>query len=179
MLAGQLRDLEERRDLLRVYVHELQLDDATLKEGGHLFQVNCQHCHGMIGDGDGKGGSRDYRPLPRDYRQGLFKFMSTDPALGGKRKPSRADLFHTISHGTEEASGMPEFQRMLNDEQIRLLISYVIHLSIRGETEYEVMKEAADPAVNELTPADIRGQLFKEAADSAQLGCFRPPPHRS
>jgi mono/diheme cytochrome c family protein len=164
VIADNMNMLEARLKHLRAYIDEMQLDDETLKQGGKLFRIFCQHCHGAVGSGDALGGGRQLRPLPRDYRQGLFKFISTDPSVGGKRKPNRADLYRTIFFGTEEASIMPGFSAGLTPAQIQLVISYVIHLSIRGETEYEVMKKAADPEMDQLTRAEVRQQLFEQAA---------------
>ena len=54
------------------------------------------------------------------------------------------------------------------DQLSQLVVSYVLHLSIRGETEYEVMKKAADPEANEMTRARTCGnRLFR----TGRLGC--------
>lgn len=162
--TGELRKLEAKLDQLRSYESDLKLDPPTLAAGGVVYRNYCQQCHGLTGDGNGPGG-RFLIPMPRDYRQGLFKFISTDPSLGTKRKPLRADLYRTIVKGLN-GSPMPQFGA-LKEEEVQAVISYVIHLSIRGETEYEVMKKAADPNGDGLTKDEARNELFKEAADAA------------
>lgn len=158
-LANDLRNLEDRVAGLRTYQSELHLDPATLREGGILYRNYCQQCHGLTGDGNGPGG-KYLIPLPRDYRQGLFKFITTDPAVGGKRKPRREDLQRTITRGMD-GSPMPQFGA-LSESEVQALISYVIHLSMRGEAEYEVMKKAADPAADEFDRADVRKGLIEQ-----------------
>lgn len=134
---------------------ELKLDDATLAKGGEIFRANCMQCHGLTGDGNGPGG-RYLFPMPRDYRQGLFKFVTTEPNPNGT-KPSRQDLYNTIYRGLP-GSGMITFSGLSKD-QIDAVISYVIHLSIRGEAEYQIMKLALKQG---LEADDIKDELPKE-----------------
>jgi mono/diheme cytochrome c family protein len=119
---------------------KLRLDDATLARGSHLYRRHCLHCHGLSGDGHGPTAPW-VNPHPRDYRPGKFKFMSTlGTAAGDKgRKPSRADLLRTLKQGVEGTS-MPSFG-LLPEEELNDIISYVMHLSIRGQVEYQLMRE--------------------------------------
>jgi mono/diheme cytochrome c family protein len=116
----------------------LSLDDETLAEtlaaGSVLYRRHCVHCHGLTGDGRGPTAGWVH-PHPRDYRRGLFKFTSV--AKGGGRA-RREDLLRTLREGIEGTS-MPTF-RLLPEEQLEQMVSYVVHLSIRGEVEFEVMK---------------------------------------
>jgi len=118
----------------------LKLDLVTLERGSVLYRVHCLHCHGVNGDGRGPT-ARWINPHPRDYRQGLFKFQSVDQT-DAPRPPRRADLHHVIKYGIE-ATAMPSFA-LLGDSDIDLLVSYVMHLSIRGEVEYETFKNNFD-----------------------------------
>lgn len=120
---------------------ELGLEPDQLVKGGELYRNYCQQCHGLTGDGQGPGG-KYLVPLPRDYRSGMFKFVSSQPNPAGV-KPRRADLHRTIRNGLD-GSAMPAFAALKN-EQIEALVSYVIHLSIRGETEFQLLKTIADP----------------------------------
>ena len=115
---------------------ELKLDRKTLTEGSALFRRHCLHCHGLTGDGHGPTGLW-LNPQPRDYRQGAFKFTSSGQ-IEGERKPRREDLRRVLTSGIDGTS-MPSFQ-LLKPEEIDALISYVIHLSIRGEAEMEAVK---------------------------------------
>jgi mono/diheme cytochrome c family protein len=115
---------------------KLDLDDETLAAGSILYRRHCLHCHGLAGDGRGPTGPW-VNPHPRDYRQGKFKFLSTDNSVAG-RKPRRADIIRVISTGIEGTS-MPAFS-LLQEGPLNQLASYVIHLSIRGEVEFETLK---------------------------------------
>lgn len=107
-----------------------------LKEGRNLYMIQCQHCHGVTGDGKGPT-SRFLNPRPRDYRQGKFKFKSTLRAV----KPSRKDLQHILEQGIP-GTYMPSFV-LLGEEKLGLIIDYVRWLSIRGNTEINLAAELA------------------------------------
>jgi mono/diheme cytochrome c family protein len=117
----------------------LRLDDETLSFGSRLYRVHCLHCHGV--SGNGRGPTAPWvNPHPRDYRLGKFKFTSTDSKkLGNERKPRRADLLRTLRQGVEGTT-MPSFG-LLKEDELEALVSYVIHLSIRGQLEVVVMKD--------------------------------------
>jgi mono/diheme cytochrome c family protein len=119
----------------------LKLRDATLEKGSRLYRLNCLHCHGLTGDGRGPTAPW-VDPHPRDYRLGIFKFTSSKQDQG-VRKPRREDLARTIREGVEGTS-MPSF-KLLDDDDVEALVSYVIHLSLRGETEFLVMQQLLKP----------------------------------
>lgn len=130
---------------------ELKLDDATLGRGSVLYHRWCLQCHGPTGAGDGAQAIQ-LAAMPRDYRQGIFKFVTAfaklDPkqpkkGLGPSGKPRRADLARTIHNGIE-GSMMTSFST-LSDAEIEDLVSYVIHLAIRGETEFATIARAMQP----------------------------------
>jgi mono/diheme cytochrome c family protein len=122
---------------------ELQLKKDQLAEGSRLYRKYCLHCHGLVGDGNGStAGPLEapfLNPRPRDFRQGWFKFRSTAMQKGGvvdtsyTTLPSRADLARTIRNGVPTAN-MPSFN-LLRDDEIDRLVSYVIHLDLRGRVE--------------------------------------------
>jgi len=121
----------------------LKLDEETvidglpiLQKGSRLYRVHCLHCHGVAGNGRGPTAAW-VNPHPRDYRLGKFKFTSTKG--GNERKPRREDLLRTLRQGIESTS-MPSFG-LLPEDELEALVSYVIHLSIRGQLETQVMKE--------------------------------------
>jgi len=145
----QIKELERRLDELfgtpsqptvggvdDEFREALKLDDDTLRYGSRLYRVHCLHCHGVAGNGRGPTAPW-VNPHPRDYRLGKFKFTSTKG--GNERKPRRADLLRTLREGIEGTS-MPSFG-LLKEEELEGLVSYVIHLSIRGQLEFQVMKE--------------------------------------
>jgi mono/diheme cytochrome c family protein len=168
----------------------LDLDPRTLSRGSQHYRRHCLHCHGLSGDGRGPTASW-VNPHPRDYRSGWFKFLSTDPNLGGA-KPRRADLLRTLRVGIDGTS-MPSFA-LLADQELEELISYVIHLSIRGETEFKTMTAIIE-AINNAERANkdrkdalaglegggIAGQVKENAANiigfwqDAQKSVNAPP----
>jgi mono/diheme cytochrome c family protein len=55
---------------------------------------------------------------------------------------------------------MPAFTA-LKPDQIEALVSYVMHLSLRGEAEYQLLKVAADPKkADDFVPSEIPFLLF-------------------
>jgi mono/diheme cytochrome c family protein len=91
-------------------------------------------CHGLTGDGRGPTGLW-VQPHPRDFRRGLFKFVS---AGNGSGKPRRADLMRTVEAGLP-GTAMPSFGMLPEDERDKI-VSYVIHLSVRGQVEYGLLR---------------------------------------
>jgi mono/diheme cytochrome c family protein len=133
-------------------LESLKIQEETLEHGSSLYRVHCIHCHGVTGDGRGPTG-RWVNPHPRDYRQGRFKFMSVDQTAGPK-PPRRDDLFRVLHQGVE-GTAMPSF-RLLAAADLEDLVSYVIHLSMRGRVEYDAMVSGFDydSAKNTLTLKD-------------------------
>ena len=123
----------------------LKVDATTLAEGSKLYRVHCLHCHGVPGDGRGPT-ARWVNPHPRDFRVGLFKFQSIDRTTkdGNAELPaSRADLLRTLRQGIE-GTAMPSFN-LLQDKELQDIISYVIHLGIRGKVEHWILKTNFKP----------------------------------
>jgi mono/diheme cytochrome c family protein len=151
-------------------VEALALDERTLRQGSKHYRRHCLHCHGLTGDGRGPTGPW-VNPHPRDYRRGIFKFISTSTDLGGFR-PSRRDLMRTISKGIESTS-MPAFE-LLPETERQEIVSYVIHLSLRGEAEYETVKTLLENRSNlkdgsvEATVLEQTGALLGYWADASK-----------
>jgi len=101
--------------------------DASGTTGG-LYRQHCAHCHGISGDGAGPTAAF-LNPYPRDYRQGKFKFKSTER----NAKPTDDDLKRILMDGIP-GTAMPSF-RLLPEDELAALVEYVKYLSIRGETE--------------------------------------------
>lgn len=137
----------------------LGLSPERLAEGGRLFRRHCQQCHGLSGDGRGPTGLW-ITPHPRDFRQGVFKFVST--AGSGPRKPGRADLVRTI-HAGIPGTNMPSFQMLPEGEAGRdLLAGYVTFLSLRGQVEFTLLKLLlipTSPGLDADIPTDARSWL--------------------
>jgi len=128
---------EEARKLLTSWY-------PRLKESAELYRLECLHCHGTEGAGDGST-APFLSPPPRDYQPGWFKWA----AVENKTKPRREDLYKVISEGSY-TSAMPNFKRF-SRAQIHGLVDMVRLLSIRGETERLLALEL-DGGDTSLTP---------------------------
>ncbi len=103
-----------------------------------LYQLHlCNTCHGITGEGRGLAAAL-LDPYPRDYRKGLFKFKSTPRG----EKPTRADLARVIKHGIAGTAMKP--LEKASDEDIEVLVDYVIYLSMRGEVERALLNDSKE-----------------------------------
>ncbi len=139
-----------------------KLAEATLAKGSSLYRRHCLHCHGLTGDGRGPTGPW-VNPHPRDYREGKFKFTSTFVGTG-LRKARREDLVRTLKSGIEGTS-MPSFALLDEPTEIEPLVSYVIHLSLRGQVELAILKDLLG-SDSDLTAAAIPAEA-KERLEKA------------
>ena len=164
---------------------KLILTEEQLEKGSYYYRINCLHCHGVTGNGRGPT-SRWVNPHPRDYRRGLFKFQSTNQLSETQQKPSRADLMRTLQEGIE-GTAMPPFN-LLSTHDLETMVSYVIHLSIRGEVEFTTIRRnfQFDPnlAALDLVPGkdpvkDMKRitKLIGEAWLSAQNQAIKVAPY--
>ncbi len=120
--------------------------------GGGLYRQHCSTCHGVVGNGRGTTAAL-LDPYPRDYRMGKFKFKDTTRSA----KPLRADLTYAIKQGVAGTAMKPIPE--LSDEDIQVLVDYVIYLSWRGEFERAMLTEGGEIAFEEGE------SLFNETAD--------------
>ncbi len=111
-----------------------------------LYRRHCAHCHGTTGDGLGPTAML-LNPYPRDYRQGKFKFKSTERAA----KPTQHDLEFIVREGVQ-GTAMPAFG-LLPETQIKSLVEYVKYLSLRGQTEIRLSDAMLDLSEGEKFPA--------------------------
>jgi mono/diheme cytochrome c family protein len=151
----------------------LGLTGDRLTAGSRLFRARCQECHGLAGDGRGPTAPW-LTPHPRDFRAGQFKFTSTG------KKPSRADLFRTLTNGLKPTA-MPPFGMRTEEERDRL-IDYVMFLSTRGRTELEVLRTVLVHGEDGLSgdvateaAAVLKAELKGWAAAESQVIPATPP----
>ncbi|HEY1188678.1 MAG TPA: cytochrome c [Gemmata sp.] len=146
----KLKELEEDWRAATAIKAELRLDDAALARGSVVYRRWCMQCHGPNGAGD-PAYAIEAGPMPRDYRQGVFKFTTafapaTAPkkaGLGASGKPRRDDLKATVRRGID-GTMMPAFPG-LTEAELDDAVSYVIHLSVRGEVEFASLARAIKP----------------------------------
>lgn len=142
--------------------------------GKGLYRQHCAHCHGTTGDGMGPTASI-LNPYPRDYRQGIFKFKSTERP----DKPTNLDLDRVIRQGVV-GTAMPSFD-LLPGSEIDALVEYVKYLSIRGETEIKLIQAVEELGVGETLKLDREVAIDAGMAivttkwQSANDGIINPP----
>ncbi|MCL6502097.1 MAG: cytochrome c [Pirellulales bacterium] len=134
------------------------LDPQHLRLGARVYQRQCAACHGMTGDGAGPV-AEIMNPRPRDYRKGVFKFISTPYGS----KPLRDDLVRTIRVGVRGTS-MPSFH-LLPDAELQAVVDYVLALTHRGELELRLAIEAENEG--EIDP-EILPDLVAEVLEPWQ-----------
>ena len=141
-----------------------------------LYRKHCVHCHGITGDGAGPTAGF-LNPYPRDYRNGVFKFTSTQSSA----RPTTADLKRTVIEGIP-GTAMPSFSLLANDE-IDALVEYVRYLAIRGETEtlvydYVVTQEEDLPLTREFLVEETLAPVVAnwDGAEGAVISPESRPP---
>jgi mono/diheme cytochrome c family protein len=167
-------------DAIAALAQQLRLQPEQLAAGSKLYKVHCLQCHGLTGDGRGPTGEWVY-PFPRDFRQGIFKYVSS--AGSAARKPARDDLHRVVRQGIERTS-MPPFAHF-SDQQCEQVVAYTIHLSLRGEVEYRTtLARLADDDREDDIAAEARSRLKTALqqwvdADSARIvPALLPTPER-
>ena len=96
-------------------------------QGRHVYERNCQVCHGRWGDGRGEM-SRGMQPRPRRFTAGIFKFRSTPSGF----LPTDSDLERTIRGGLA-GSSMPVFGTVLSPGEIAAVIDYLKSFSSKWD----------------------------------------------
>ena len=106
---------EEAREL----TNPLPANDQVLSEGAELYRVNCAMCHGVEGRGDGP------------VAEFLLKWNYARPAdLTADATHGRSDgeVFSIIGFtlfGQPGLSPMPEYSKMLTEDEIWSLVQYI------------------------------------------------------
>lgn len=130
---------------------------------GHagLYREHCSHCHGISGDGAGPTAAF-LNPYPRDYRQGIFKFKSTESAA----LPTREDLMKVLKQGIH-GTAMPSFL-LLPEQDLEALLEYVKYLSIRGAVESALALELLPEGKPLVDPVEYNHDEARIAAAQRQ-----------
>ena len=100
---------------------------ATLNRGKEGYTLYCRACHGDKGDGAGPAAA-GYRPPPRDFTTGLFKFAAV--ASGGL--PRDDDLRRSVRYGLH---GTAMLAWDLDDSQLDAILQYLKTFSPRWKEE--------------------------------------------
>ena len=105
------------------------LDVGDVRRGKLDYEQYCALCHGEQGDGNGPY-SQDTIPVPREFRQGTFKWRSTPSGS----LPTDADLEKVLVNGLFGTS-MSSFAASLNHDRRLDVIAYIKTFSPRFATE--------------------------------------------
>lgn len=107
----------------------LPADSANLAEGKRLYAIDCIHCHGESGQGDGSIVANGKFPPPPSYSKG-------NSSRGGFMKDlTDGKIFHTITYGINL---MGSHASQLNPEERWKVVMYVHQLQHAGETTTNV-----------------------------------------
>jgi mono/diheme cytochrome c family protein len=85
-----------------------------IHDGGRLYQLHCATCHGSKGLGDGEAG-RDLRPLPAFLANTIKRRRSVDGYF----------LWTISDGGAQFGTAMPEYKKILTDQQIWQIVVYI------------------------------------------------------
>ncbi len=133
-----------------------------LQLGRAVYMKNCNHCHGVAGDGHGPT-AQYLNPRPRDYRLGLFKFTSTLSS----EKAAREDLERIITNGIP-GTYMPSFLLLGNNDggkEKAAVVEYIRWLAMRGEMEKRLVDElSGDYSQTSLDAEAVKSKKSYEEA---------------
>lgn len=143
---------------------------ATLNEGYHTYLEYCVQCHGVSGKGDGAA-SKGLLPPPRDFTQGLYKFVWANYG----ELPHDEDLHRLIRHGLPGTAMLPWD---ISDERLKAVTHYIKTFApevwegedkVRGEK----LTIGADPfGPEKKVEAIARGQKVYHV-DASCIQCHR------
>ena len=88
---------------------------------------------------------------------------SSSPPRPTAHRPHRDDLSRTITNGLHGTS-MPAFESLLTEDEIEQVVDYVIFLSMRGETELELIDEGAISDENDANALSM-DEVVKDVAE--------------
>lgn len=112
--------------------------EAQREAGRKIYLEKCAQCHGETGDGNGVA-KRFFRPQPRDFTAGIFKFRSTPSG----DLPTDEDLKRSIRDGMAY-TGMPGWPR-LSEKDITNLMYYLKTFNDYFSGPYGVVEPIAIP----------------------------------
>ena len=149
LIEGALSPIEKQNR-----IKEKQL---VLKQGKENYFKYCVHCHGKEGEGNGRA-SKYINPQPRELSQGVFKFHSTKT----NTLPLDEDIIRTIKGGVP-GTAMPAWGKILSDETINSLVTYIKTFSDRFGMEVPNRKIiiGMEPPFDDLSIAHGKN-IYKE-----------------
>jgi cytochrome c oxidase cbb3-type subunit 2 len=139
-----------------------QDDVGDVHQGKVVYEQYCALCHGEQGDGKGHY-SEDTTPVPRDFRQGTFKWRSTPSGS----LPTDADLEKVLVNGLFGTS-MSSFSTSLTHRQRLDVIAYIKTFSPRFATEKPEAPITIPPEPPYTAESVTRGEAVYQKFNCAQ-----------
>lgn len=133
---------------------------SDLERGREMYEANCTICHGVRGDGDGRGANQFRRP-PQSFRTGRFKFRSTPSGS----LPLDGDLVRTTTQGIAWTSMIP--QSHLDEADRWAVVNYIKTFSPRFQSERPGSPISIPPAPERTPELVARGRLMYREAGCA------------
>jgi mono/diheme cytochrome c family protein len=137
-------------------------DVGDVPQGKVVYEQYCALCHGEQGDGKGHYGE-DTTPVPRDFRQGTFKWRSTPSGS----LPTDADLEKVLVNGLFGTS-MSGFATSLSHRQRLDVIAYIKTFSPRFATEKPEAPITIPPEPPYTAESVARGEAVYKKMNCAQ-----------
>jgi cytochrome c oxidase cbb3-type subunit 2 len=137
-------------------------DVGDVHQGKLVYEQYCALCHGEKGDGNGPYG-KDTTPIPRDFRQGTFKWRSTPSGS----LPTDADLERVLVSGLFGTS-MSSFATSLSHDQRLAVIAYIKTFSPRFATEEPEAPIVIPPEPPYSSESAARGEVVYRKMNCAQ-----------
>jgi len=137
----------------------------TLSRGHAVYTHYCESCHGERGDGQGPAG-RGMRPVPRSFRQGLFKFGG----VAAGELPTDDALKRTLRRGLH---GTPMFAWDVPESDLDAVVQYLKSFSPRWKEEAPgtPLAPTPDPWKGRDAEAVERGKVVYHVAGAGNAGC--------
>jgi mono/diheme cytochrome c family protein len=137
-------------------------DVGDVHQGKVVYEQYCALCHGEQGDGKGHY-SEDTTPVPRDFRQGTFKWRSTPSGS----LPTDADLEKVLVNGLFGTS-MSSFATSLTHRQRLDVVAYIKTFSPRFATEKPEAPITIPPEPSYTAESVARGKAVYQKFNCAQ-----------
>jgi mono/diheme cytochrome c family protein len=135
---------------------------GNVQQGKIVYEKYCVLCHGEQGDGKGHF-SEATTPVPRDFRQGTFKWRSTPSGA----LPTDGDLERVLVTGLYGTS-MSSFSTTLSHAQRLDVVAYIKTFSPRFAAE-KPQTPITIPPEPPYTPASVtRGEVVYQKFNCAQ-----------
>lgn len=138
----------------------ITIDAASLNDGYDAYMQYCYACHGEKGDGKGPA-SYGFRPPPRDFTKGLFKFARV---RSSDELPHDSDLMRIVKGGLH---GTPMLPWNIPDVELEKIVHYI---KTFAPQKWQKKKKSGD-LVKTLDPFELPEDPWAgKEAEGIQLG---------